>query len=389
LSEGLFMKVETLTWTVRTGWSPSVAPLTSAQLIIVFGDHDAFSDPGCLGQLRQRYPGAEVIGCSTGGQVVDDDVSDDIATATVLQFAQTQVATIGVPIPDKQRSEAVGLEIGHALRAMDLRAVLVLSDGININGSRLVSGLRTALGDGVVITGGLAGDGARFEQTTVHLNGTSSTHQVVAVGLYGESIRVGHGNGGGWSAFGPRRQISRSRDNVLFELDGKPALDLYKFYLGCEADGLPGTGLLYPLLIADPANPHHAMVRTLLAVDEQQASMMFAGDMPEGWTAQMMQGHFDRLSEAAATAAMKARAPWAAAGSASSDKVAILISCIGRRILMGESIVEEIAAVREAFGRGISCTGFYAYGEISPHETLGFSELHNQTMTITTLSEVA
>lgn len=378
------MKSATLIWTPQTGWSPSREPLADAQFVLFFGGSNLFEKSIPIDELRLAYPDAHLVGCSTGGQIIDDDVSDEIATATVMRFERTGIATIGASISAREQSKAVGRDIGDALRKPGLRAIFVLSDGMNVNGSRLVAGLRAALGDDVVITGGLAGDGARFQHTLVHVNGISGGNQVAAVGFYGDAVRIGHGNGGGWAAFGPSRRVSRSEGNCLFELDDKPALDLYKFYLGKEADGLPGTGLLYPLLIADPKNPSHTMVRTLLAIDEGAASLTFAGDIPEGWSARLMRGHFDRLSEAAgaaAQAAMPVVAP------AHSDTAAILVSCIGRRILMGENIVEEIAAARDVLGPDVSCAGFYAYGEISPHAALGFSELHNQTMTITTFSE--
>jgi hypothetical protein len=209
---------------------------------------------------------------------------------------------------------------------------------------------------------------------------------VGAVGFYGPAIRIGHGSAGGWDEFGPRRQITRSRGNVLFEFDDEPALDLYERYLGEEeVQGLPGSGLLFPLRIFDLERPDHDIVRTILAVDREARSMTFAGDVPEGWTAQLMRGNFDRLAAGAALAARQAVD--GVGENRSGDQVAILVSCIGRRLLMGQHTADELEAARAEFGPRISQLGFYSYGEISPHRVSGVCELHNQTMTVTTIAE--
>jgi hypothetical protein len=174
--------------------------------------------------------------------------------------------------------------------------------------------------------------------------------------------------------------------SVLFEFDGEPALDLYERYLGpAEARGLPGSGLLFRVRVFDPERPDHHIVRTILAVDHEARSMTFAGDVPHGWTAQLMRGNLDRL---AAGAAMAARQAVEGVGKEpTGDQVAILVSCIGRRLLMGQHTADELEAASAEFGPLMRQLGFYSYGEISPHRVSGVCELHNQTMTVTTIAE--
>jgi hypothetical protein len=181
--------------------------------------------------------------------------------------------------------------------------------------------------------------------------------------------------------FGPERIITRSKDNVLFELDGKPALQLYKTYLGEHAQGLPATGLLFPLSIRTENND--SVVRTILAVDEKEQSMTFAGNVPEGAYGKLMKANFDRLIAGAAEAA---RASYVTLGSRSPD-LAILISCVGRKLILKQRVEEEVEGVRDILGDNTVLTGFYSYGEISPFTPGAKCELHNQTMTITTISE--
>lgn len=378
------MQTSALSWMPGKGWLRAGPDLPGAQLVMAFGARDWMEKGAALQGLAALFPHAHVMGCSTGGQIVADDVTDDAASAIALEFSRTHVAVARVSVEGKEGSFQAGQKLGEALIRPDLKCIFVLSDGLLTNGSQLVAGLRSVTGDHVVISGGLAGDGDAFEHTLVHLDGVSAEGEIVAAGLSGEAIRIGHGSAGGWSEFGPKRVITRSEGNIVHCIDGRPVLDLYRSYLGEEAAGLPGTGLLYPLQISDPERPGRTLVRTVLAIDEAAGAMTFAGDVPEGWKAQLMRGHFDRLVNAAADAASSAVAELEAA---QSETAVILISCIGRRILMGEGIVGEVEAARQSIGPDTVMTGFYSYGEISPHAVSGCSELHNQTMTVTTFSE--
>jgi hypothetical protein len=381
------MRVAQLTWSETAGWAVAPGERTHADLVFFFGSRQALACGARYRELRAMYPDAHILGCSTGGQIRNQDVSDDEIAAAAIRFDATPLRVACEPAPAPERSRACGEAIGRALAAPSLVGIFVLSDGLNVNGSELVAGIIGAVGKQVSVTGGLAGDGAEFRETLVGADCPPRKQVVAAVGFYGTAIRIGHGSAGGWDEFGPRRQITRSRGNVLFEFDGEPALDLYERYLGeDEARGLPGSGLLFPLRIFDPERPDHDIVRTILAVDHQARSMTFAGDVPEGWTAQLMRGNFDRLAAGAAMAARQA-ADGVGPGRTGSDQVAILVSCIGRRLLMGQHTADELEAASAEFGPHIPQLGFYSYGEISPHRVSGVCELHNQTMTVTTIAE--
>ncbi len=362
-------------------WSPDVSD-EKAQLVLYFGDRVLLAEGRRYQELRARFPRAHIVGCSTGGQIAGDDIENNCVCAVAIRFETAEVEMAAVSVEQASDSRACGASLALKLARPGLAAVFVLSDGLNVNGSELVAGLSSIIGKHIPVNGGLAGDGADFRETLVGANCNPKARMVAALGFYGESIRVGHGSAGGWDVFGPRRRITRSRGNILYQLDGAPALDLYEKYLGDEASGLPGTGLLFPLRVFDPANPDHDIVRTILAVDRQERSMTFAGDMPEGWIAQLMRGSHDRLVAGAADAARQARIP-------DHSPVAILVSCIGRRLLMGQRVHEEIEAAVGELGSHSTALGFYSYGEISPHDDTRVSELHNQTMTVFTIAEAA
>jgi hypothetical protein len=379
------MRVDPLSWSEASGWSASAENRTDADLVFFFGARRALTCGTRYHELRAMFPNAHILGCSTGGQIRNHDVTDDEIVAAAIAFDATElrVARESECSPDSSRS--CGRAIGQALAAHDLAGIFVLSDGLNVNGSGLVSGLTAAVGKRIPITGGLAGDGGDFRETLVGADCPPSKQMVAAVGFYGATIRIGHGSAGGWDEFGPRRKITRSRGNVLFEFDRKPALDLYERYLGEEAGDLPGSGLVFPLRIFDPQRPDHDIVRTILAVDRKARSVTFAGDVPEGWIAQLMRGNFDRLAAGAAAAARQAAD--AIGHGRINGQIAILVSCIGRRLLMGQHTADELEAANAEFAPHIPQFGFYSYGEISPHRVSGVCELHNQTMTVTTIAE--
>jgi hypothetical protein len=378
------MIVDEFTWTPAGGWLSRPDP--AADLVLYFGARAAMEDGGRFADLRDQYSNARIIGCTTGGQIRAEDVDDDRLTGVAIAFDRTRVKIHSLRIENPADSRRCGGEIGAVLRGEGLAGVFLLSDGLNVNGSDLASGVVDAIGAAVPISGGLAGDGADFARTLVGADAPPSEKTIAAIGFYGDSIRIGHGNAGGWSVFGPRRLVTKSKDNVLYELDGQKALDLYERYLGPEdSKDLPGSALLYPLRINDPNDPDQDVVRTVLSVDRKAGSMTFAGSMPEGWTAQLMRGNSERLVSGASTAASRARLVEPIAGAA----LAILVSCIGRRLLMGQSVVGEVEAASEALGAGYRKLGFYSYGEISPHSVTRRSILHNQTMTVMTLAEAA
>ena len=379
------MQIEQQKWQKTTGWTKSTAGKMSGepQLVLLFGEGALLDDERILTELRKSYPLSHIFGCSTAGEIKGTEVSDETLVASAVHFDHTTLQLAQVAVDEQVSSYEAGRKLAAALNSDELRHVIVRSDGLGVNGSELVKGLTSNLRKDTTVTGGLSGDGDRFKRTVVVMDTPQVPNSVVALGLYGDRLRVGFGSEGGWDSFGPERLVTKSDGNVLYELDGKSVLDLYRKYLGEHADGLPGTGLLFPLSLRGQ-NGERGIVRTVLAIDEASKSMTFAGDIPEGSFARLMKANFDRLIDGAGSAAQVSND---AIGETSAE-LAILISCVGRKMVLGQRIEEEVEAVQDVLGRGSVLTGFYSYGEISPFAPNAFCELHNQTMTITTLAEV-
>lgn len=382
------MWVRTLCETAEGEWASKDGELSGDPgLVLLFGPTDLLKSSPAPARLARKFPAAIQVGCSTGTSVSGGALSDESLSALAVGFKSTKLQLATHRLDHVSASRTAGFALGRQLAAPDLAAVFVLSEGLGVNGSALVDGIVEACGERVSISGGLAGDGARFANTLVLANGAADANLVAAIGLYGDAIRVGHGSAGGWDEFGPIRKITRSAGNVLAELDGKPALDLYERYLGDEAAELPASGLFYPLKISNPSRPEDEVVRTILSIDRKARTMTFAGDIPQGWSARLMRGSFDRLTEGAAEAARHARAQLDVAGA--SAALCLFVSCVGRRLLMGQRTEDEIEAVADVLGAATPIAGFYSYGEISPHNRSGVCDLHNQTVTLTLLAEAA
>jgi hypothetical protein len=373
------MKVEQLTWSEPSGWQHP-ATIADAQLVLAFGHRSIFEQSSFVEDLAAQWPAAIRVGCSTAGQIRGTEVLDEGAVATAVRFDHTEVRVAVSPVT-AEHSAAAGALLAQELAGPGLAHVLILSEGLDINGEALVRGLGETLPSNVSVTGGLSADGEHFKETRVLCDRAVQKNTVAAIGLYGSRLHVGCGSLGGWDPFGPERQITRSKGNVLYELDGQSALALYKRYLGEHAADLPASGLLFPLSLRT-REVSAPVVRTILSVDEADHSLTFAGDVPAGGYVRLMKANFDRLIDGAVGAG---RVSAEALGSPVS--LALLISCVGRRMVLRQRVEEEVEGVRDIVGPHATIAGFYSYGEISPFTQKARCELHNQTMTVTTLSE--
>jgi len=378
------LSIETFHYTDNLGWSLNHFPdFDSKQTVVfVFAATSFQLKPAAIQELQAFYKTSHLIGCSTSGEIFQDTVSDDSLVVAVMRCEHTQIKSVFAHIDSRNDSHAAGQKITEQLLSPNLTHVFILSDGLHVNGTELVSGIMSNLPAHVKVTGGLAGDGDRFKTTWTLSDQGIQSHCVVAIGFYGKHFKVACSSQGGWDTFGLERLITKSEKNVLYEIDDQPALDLYKSYLGERANELPAAALLFPMAIRAHAEEMNPIVRTILAVDEIKKSMTFAGDMPVGWLAQLMTANFERLIDGAANAGKNA-----CFYNENTNLLTLAISCVGRKLVLGERIEEEVEAVLDMLPASTKQVGFYSYGEISP---LGLIQcgLHNQTMTLTSFAEI-
>jgi len=365
----------------KSNWKKDLLALNiDANIFLLFVSPEFEAKKNVIDLLQINYPKATIIGCSTAGEISDVTVKDDTISLTAIQLEKTSFNKVSFQIKDMKCSENAGVKLAEALYSDGLKHVLILSDGLNVNGADLVQGLKSKLPN-VSITGGLAGDGSNFEKTFVINDNEIVDKTIIGLGFYGDNLKVGYSSKGGWDSFGIDRLVTKSDKNILFELDGQPALEIYKSFLGNQAKYLPSSGLMFPLSMREKEKDI-PVVRTILAVNEEHQSLTFAGNIPQNSYVRLMKANINRLINGAEDSAILANNEME-----NNSQLAILISCVGRRLVLKQMVEEEIEIVRNVIGDKPCITGFYSYGEIAPFGEFSPCELHNQTMTITTLSE--
>lgn len=350
-------------------------------LVVCFGSSNFEDVKDGVNDLSKAFPNSKIIGCSTSGEIFNDELYEESLSVAVIKFENTQIKLTTANIPQANDSFDGAATLANELKNDDLKAIFVLSDGLNVNGSALAKGFNSVLSKDIVITGGLAGDGTAFSKTWILVNNEPKERCITAVGFYGDNVQFKSSSFGGWTKFGINRMVTKSNNNVLYSLDGNPALEVYKTYLGDNAANLPSSGLLFPLMIKEEGYSE-SKVRTILAIDENEQSITFAGDIPNNSEVMFMRASFQDLVDGASNASNILDKE----GFDLDNSVSIAISCVGRKLVLGQKTEDEIEAVLENLSDKTSQIGFYSYGEISPLST-NECDLHNQTMTLTLIGE--
>lgn len=351
-------------------------------LVLVFGNRLLLENNEVYGEIRSLFSNGEIVFGSTSGEILGDSVMDNTLCVTAIEFQKSSFQIKRANIKTYNGDvEQLGIGILKELPKENLKHIFVVSEGSNVNGSKLIAGLEKFIDKKVTISGGLCGDDSRFEKTLASYNSNPEEGEVVAIGLYGNSLEISCANYGGWISFGPERIVTKSNNNVLLELDGKPALDLYKQYLGDKVKDLPEAALLYPLNVKVEGQKE-TIVRTILSINEHENGMTLAGDIPEGSIVQLMMSTVDDIVEGAYTAA-----EYAMRSRVAKPELALLVSCVGRKLVMDQRTEEEVEEVIEVIGEQAKISGFYSYGEMAPFAGQDKCRLHNQTMTLTLISE--
>jgi len=378
------VKIQQRLWQAEVGWKSLHGEdlKEDANLVLVFGGISIIENMELLKDVQGFYPKAFISGCSASGEILQTQVYDDSLSVTAIALEKSFIKAYKTEIKSMAESLDAGVNLASQIEKDGLKHVLMLTDGALIKGDDFIAGFRDNISPDVAVTGGLASDNGAFKKTFVVYEGSLYSGVAIAICFYGESLQVGYGSRGGWDSFGPDKIITKSEGNILYEVENQPALDLYKKYLGEEADGLPQTGLYFPLMILK--NPSDkGVVRTVMAVNQKDGSLIFGSDIPQGGYARLMKANFERLIDGSAAAAEDC-----AVNLPQDAELAILISCVARKLVLKQRTEEEVEAAIEILGDNIAITGFYSNGEICPNiPTIKHCEFHNQTMTITTISE--
>lgn len=379
------MKIQQISFTSKANLSVYLKQLNpaSADLFFVFGDKTYFQDAQMNTEIQSAFKNAMVAGCSASGEIAGSKFSEGSFVITSVKLEKTRVKKCCYKLKNVSESRLAGETLARELYSEDLKHVFIISDGVNVNGTRLIEGINSVYNEKINVSGGLAGDNAAFEKTFVaDMENNFVGDCISAFGFYGDSIQTGSASFGGWNSFGIDRQVTKSKENVVYEIDGQPALELYKSYLGDMSKDLPGSALFFPLEMR-VSEDSEVLVRTVLGVSEQDNSLTFAGNIPEGSSVRLMKTNVDRVIDGAGKASDLVKE-----GLATDAQLVLMVSCVGRKLVLKQLTQDEVEAVTDNFGSNTIFTGFYSHGEISKSKFSKECSLHNQTMTVTALSEI-
>ncbi len=360
--------------------SQSITDLSKASFVLVFASRTMLESSAWIDTIQDRYKNVPVVSCSSSGMIYQSALKEDEVSGIAVQLEKTIVRIESKQLADFSDSKEMGHQLGTDLMEPDLKHVLLFSDGWLVNGSELIDGIYGALSEAVTVGGGFAGDGANFSRTLIGLNQQIERGMVVAIGMYGENLSVGFGKHGGWNEFGEEMEVTEVNGREIVQLDNQSVLSLYREFLGEDADGLPGKALMYPLAVKLPDFPN-PLVRTVMNIDDLEGTIATGQPVPKGAKIQFMRAKFDNIIKGVEQAAEESLK-----NHISTPEFALVVSCIGRKLLFGKQIEEEIAIVKQALGNTPIVSGFYSNGEICMDER-GLAELHHQYLTVTTFKE--
>jgi hypothetical protein len=342
-----------------------------------------------LDGIAAAAPGVPVVGCTTDGEISSQGLSINSVVVMALASDTIQLQSTCVERLSND-SYAAGFKIGQSFQGSEIPYIQVFSDGLCGNADKIIQGIKANMGENIKIAGGTAGDGGDFKRTFQYFGNRVLTDSIVAVAFQGR-FGLGTGTACGWFPVGIAKKVTRSVGNVVYELDGQPALQAYERFLGKHAERLPAVGVEYPLGLlnsdSDTEEDGYFLCRATMGVDREAGAIIFAGDVPEGSLVKMTIGNDGDIILAARKAARSAMEKLRIKGPDLEPRVIFLYSCMARKIVLGTRTDEEIMAVKEAIGGDVPVIGFYTYGEYAPIGECEHSCFHNETATLTVIGD--
>ena len=349
----------------------------SVDIVFVFGHIDILKKYNHTQLLKNMYPDAHIIGCSTAGNILDATVDEYEVVASAVSFEKGYIKVFSTQLSENKITENTSALI-NPIDKEDLKHLFVLAPGL-INGSDVVNSIK--LDKNITVSGALSGDEYKFEDTYLFTDKYTGDDLLIVVGFYGEAIYTSVGCDTGWDEFGATRIVTKSKGNIIYEIDHKPAIELYKKYLGDKINDLPNSALRFPLSIKDNVDDINEVILVMMGMN-LDGSLIYGGDIKEGSTVKLMKTNVSNLLDGASLSAKGIKEHNKKAS------LSIAISCAARRSVLKQYCTEEVAVTKDILPLNTNIIGFYSYGEIAPFSNqLSKPLLHNQTMTITTIYE--
>jgi len=378
------MILELCSYSRSDGWSGKFpTALDSPQtLLLLFADAALLEKGQLQEEIGKAFPQAVLIGCSTISPIANGQIVYHGAVLAICQFEKSTLKTAMQSLQTPAESRQAGETVGKALYRPDLRQVLLFGDDQVLNANEFMNGLNSAAPQPVQISGGMASHPDFADGTRLLVLGRQVKSQAVgAVGIYGEMLHAAQVEDVGLMTHSKFYTITQAENRVIYEVDKRPALEIYREFLGVLAPHLEFMHVFPVGFYAQPLAPLK-VVRSVLGVDEKQKALIFASDLPAEKTIRFMVGLPTQFVDSAKRVASQVSEQMGQ----KQRLLALTVSCASREFALGDDVDKEPAAVYNHLPPNTTQIGFYAYGEIAWGGT-GTCELHNHTINVTLLGE--
>ncbi len=365
---------------VTTGKLNNLENKIDADLVFYCFDRKCIQESD-FNKIQSLFPTSDLVGFSTSGHYISNEIEDDNIVYAALKFESSSVKVQTYNISDFSNSGELGEGIAKNIEELSkVKGIGIISDGGQVNGTELMTGLSMNLDNKIPIFGGMAGDQARFEATMTGLNEMPSHGNVIVISFIGEKLNISTAHDDGWSSMGMEFTITSSEGNILNTADNKNIYDMLHELLEPEnEDEFNRNTLFYPFSLT--TDDGVSVIRTPIKVNHKEKTLVYAGDMPQGAKITLMKSNTMDLLDSAmhATTATK-----------NEDKLEsflFAISCVGRRVVLGDMASEEYEEISNIYDKA-KILGFYSYGEFT--RSAGddsYCKMHNQTFTLASISE--
>lgn len=366
------------------------------QVLMVFGAM-RFDHRDLLKGVMSIFGTVPIVGGTTAGEISTAGYSTGSVVVMAIASDYLQfVPGIGHNMSSDERACAVYMASDILSKGSfgQEAALLVFPNGMGGDGLRVLDGLHSVLGPGFEILGGYLGDDERFQSTFQYYNGMVYRDAIVGLMIYYrmDCVRTGIGVRSGFESIGNSFVCTASEGNIVREFDHVRALDLYKDFLGEERSArLPGVCLEYPFGLIDPElstdGSDMFQLRCGLSVDHAKGTISLAASIPSGSSVTLTTASRGDIIQGARMAAEQALAGLSGA----IPRLVVMFSCVGRKLVLGRRIQEEVAAIKECFGEKVPLIGFYTYGEIGPVNKMkpgyDIAKFHNETVVLWVIGE--
>lgn len=381
--------MEIITNTYNQGWKKEFTIDDDFDVAVLFfgNDDTAFS------VIKDKYKKAHIVGCTTSGEI-DGNTFHEGSMCTVLKMHKTRLKTVVIKDINYENSFDYGkramtqLIEEESFLSEKLNGVLLFTDGLNVNGAKVAEGI-ASINSIVKVAGGTAADNLAFERTHVFSH-EKIGGALVALGFYGEDIVFELGSKSGVEPIGIEKKITHAENNVLYSLDGEPALDVYKkWFKNFSTDNELRASLLEcPVEISSNFQKEEGLVRTPIDLNEKDGSIRYTGEIPQGKSLRMMRADIEGMVSASEEIVEETWGKISKKDQNDNSILSLLVSCSGRKAVLKTEVEDEFFnANKNIKNKNSAQVGLYSYGEYNRVNEEKGVEFLNQTMTVVCIYE--